>query len=124
MKCFAIYNREEITCILEKGDADDTDTRIILDVDGTFIDSNDAHAKSWAEAMAVYGYNVAFEQVYLPQIIHLQKDSEIGSRMSKRRDAIFKERYSSRLRAFPGAKELLQEMRERRLKLAIASSAG
>ena len=36
---------------------------IILDVDGTFIDSNDAHAKSWAEAMAAYGYNVAFEKV-------------------------------------------------------------
>jgi phosphoglycolate phosphatase-like HAD superfamily hydrolase len=99
MKCFAIYNREEITCILEKGDADDTDTRIILDVDGTFIDSNDAHAKSWAEAMAVYGYNVAFEKV-LPQIIHLQKDSGIGSQISKRREAIFKERYSPPLAGF------------------------
>jgi|GEM_PF-3739098 len=63
MKRLALYNREEITCILEKGDADDTDTGIILDVDGTFIDSNDAHVKSWAEAMAVYGYNVAFEKV-------------------------------------------------------------
>ena len=27
MKRSAIYNREEITCILGKGDADDTDTR-------------------------------------------------------------------------------------------------
>jgi beta-phosphoglucomutase-like phosphatase (HAD superfamily) len=33
---------------------------IILDADGTFIDSNDAHAKSWTEAMAAYAYNVAF----------------------------------------------------------------
>ena len=63
MKRIAIYNREEITCILEKGVADDTDTRIILDVDATFIDSNDVHAKLWAEAMAAYGYNVAFEKV-------------------------------------------------------------
>jgi HAD superfamily hydrolase (TIGR01549 family) len=106
---------------------------IILDADGTFIDSNDAHAKSWAEAMAAYSYNVAFEKVrpligmggdkVLPHTIHLQKDSEIGSQMSKRREAIFKERYSPRLRAFPGAQELLQEMRKRGLKLAIASSA-
>ena len=43
--------------------------------------------------------------------------------MSKRREAIFEERYLHRLRAFPGAQELLQEMRERRLKLALASSA-
>ncbi len=106
---------------------------IILDVDGTLIDSNDAHAKSWAEAMAEYGYNVAFEKVrpligmggdkVLPQTIHLQKDSEMGSQISKRREAIFKERYLPRLRAFPSAKELLQEMRKRGLKLAIASSA-
>jgi len=59
----------------------------------------------------------------LPQTIHLQKDSEMGSQISQRREAIFKERYLPRLQAFPGAKELLQEMRKRGLKLAIASSA-
>jgi beta-phosphoglucomutase-like phosphatase (HAD superfamily) len=133
MKRSALYNREEITCILEKGVAMIPIRGIILDVAGTFIDSNDAHAKSWAEAMAAYSYNVAFEKVrpligmggdkVLPHTIHLQKDSEIGSQMSKRREAIFKERYSPRLRAFPGAQELLQEMRKRGLKLALASSA-
>ncbi|HKV56987.1 MAG TPA: hypothetical protein VJO32_01850 [Ktedonobacteraceae bacterium] len=34
---------------------------VILDVDGTLIDSNDAHAHSWVEAMAAYGYTVAFD---------------------------------------------------------------
>jgi HAD superfamily hydrolase (TIGR01549 family) len=106
---------------------------VILDIDGTLIDSNDAHAKSWIEAMAEYGYIVPFEKVrpligmggdkVLPETIHLEKDSEIGSQISKRREAIFKERYLPRLRAFPGAKELLQEMRKRGLRLAIASSA-
>jgi HAD superfamily hydrolase (TIGR01509 family) len=106
---------------------------VILDIDGTLIDSNDAHAKSWIEAMAEYGYIVPFEKVrpligmggdkVLPETLHLEKDSEIGSQISKRREAIFKERYLPRLRAFPGAKELLQEMRKRGLKLAIASSA-
>lgn len=33
---------------------------VILDVDGTLIDSNDAHTHSWVEAMAAYGYHVAF----------------------------------------------------------------
>jgi HAD superfamily hydrolase (TIGR01509 family) len=106
---------------------------IILDVDGTLVDSNDAHAKSWVEAMAEYGYTVAFELVrpligmggdkVLPETIHLNKDSEIGNQISKRRGAIFKERFLPHVRAFPGAKELLQEMRRRGLKLAIASSA-
>lgn len=106
---------------------------VILDVDGTLVDSNDAHAHSWVEAMAEYGYIVAFEKVrpligmggdkVLPVTIHLQKDSETGSQISKRRAEIFKERYLTHMRAFPGAKELLQEMRRRGLKLTIASSA-
>lgn len=106
---------------------------VILDVDGTLVDSNDAHAKSWVEAMAEYGYIVAFEKVrpligmggdkVLPATIHLQKDSETGSQISKRRAAIFKERYLPQVRAFPGAQALLQEMRKGGLKLAVASSA-
>ena len=106
---------------------------VILDVDGTLVDSNDAHAHAWVEAMAEYGYIVAFEKVrpligmggdkVLPVTIHLQKDSETGSQISKRRAEIFKERYLPHVRAFPGAKALLQEMRKRGLKLTIASSA-
>lgn len=106
---------------------------VILDVDGTLIDSNDAHTKAWIEAMAEYGYHVPYEKVrpligmggdkVLPDTIHLGKDSEIGSQISKRRAAIFKERYLPQLRPFPGAKELLQEMRDRGLQLAIASSS-
>ena len=106
---------------------------VILDVDGTLVDSNDAHARAWVEAMAEYGYIVAFEKVrpligmggdkVLPVAIHLYKDSLTGSQISKRREAIFKERYLPHVRAFPGAKELLQEMRSRGLKLAVASSS-
>lgn len=36
---------------------------IILDVDGTLIDSNDAHTYAWIEAMAENGYKVAFDKV-------------------------------------------------------------
>ena len=106
---------------------------VILDVDGTLVDSNDAHARAWVEAMAEYGYKVAFAKVrpligmggdkVLPETVHLTKDSFTGQQISKRREAIFKERYFPGLRAFPCAKELLQEMRKRGLKLAVASSA-
>ncbi|HKV59430.1 MAG TPA: hypothetical protein VJO32_14150 [Ktedonobacteraceae bacterium] len=30
---------------------------VILDVDGTLIDSNDAHAHSWVEAMAAVAFD-------------------------------------------------------------------
>jgi HAD superfamily hydrolase (TIGR01509 family) len=106
---------------------------VILDVDGTLVDSNDAHAKSWVEAMAEYGYHVPYEKVrpligmggdkVLPETIGIQKDSPQGKKISQRRAEIFKERYLPTVRPFPKARELLQRMRESGLKLAVASSA-
>ena len=36
---------------------------VILDVDGTRVDSNDAHARAWVDAFADSGITVAFELV-------------------------------------------------------------
>ena len=36
---------------------------ILLDVDGTLIDSNDQHAQSWAEVLAANGHPVPFEEI-------------------------------------------------------------
>src|SRR5438094_567804 len=36
---------------------------VILDVDGTLVLSNDAHAHAWVEAFAEYGYDIPFERV-------------------------------------------------------------
>lgn len=106
---------------------------IILDVDGTLIDSNDAQAHSWVEAMAAYGYHVAFDRVrpligmggdkVLPETVHVSKDSEQGKAISQKRGEIFKERYLPHLQPFPGAQELIEEIRKRGLRVAIASSA-
>lgn len=106
---------------------------VILDVDGTLVDSNDAHARSWVEAMAENGYHVPYEKVrpligmggdkVLPATIGIQKDSPQGKKISQRRAEIFKERYLPAVQAFPQARELLQRMRASGLKLAVASSA-
>lgn len=106
---------------------------VILDIDGTLIESNDAHAHAWVQALADNGYDVPFDEVrpligmggdkVLPEIIGVQKDSEIGKQIDKRRDQIFKDRYLPHIQPTPGAKELLRYMRERGLKLAVASSS-
>jgi len=36
---------------------------VLLDVDGTLLDSNDAHAESWVEALAEAGLDSRFENV-------------------------------------------------------------
>ena len=43
-----------------------TDRRLraaLLDIDGTLVDSNDAHAQAWVETLAEAGHHVPFERV-------------------------------------------------------------
>ena len=40
-----------------------SDAAVILDVDGTLVDSNDAHARAWVDAFAEHGITVAFDHV-------------------------------------------------------------
>jgi HAD superfamily hydrolase (TIGR01509 family) len=111
-----------------------TDVRgVILDVDGTLVDSNDAHAQAWIEALAEAGHQVPFERVrrligmggdnLLPELIGLEEDTPEGQRLSTRRGEIFKDRYLRTLRPFPGARALLERMRADGLDLVVASSA-
>jgi HAD superfamily hydrolase (TIGR01509 family) len=106
---------------------------VILDVDGTLVDSNDAHARAWVEALAEHGIRVAFEKVrpligmggdkLLPEVSAIKAETPEGERISKRRSEIFKERYLPKLKAFPSTRELLLRMRDDGLKLVVASSA-
>ena len=90
---------------------------MILDVDGTLVDSNDAHARAWVDAFAEHGIAVAFERVRLaigmggdklmPAVADIAEDSPQGKSISKRRGEIFKERFLPTLRAFPGVRDLV-----------------
>jgi HAD superfamily hydrolase (TIGR01509 family) len=106
---------------------------VILDVDGTLVDSNDAHARTWVEALAERGIDVPFERVrrligmggdkLLPLVSGLREDSLQGKHVTDRRRKIFLKRYLPRLRPTPGARELLRHMKERGLRMLVASSA-
>jgi len=109
-------------------------TTVLLDVDGTLIDSNDAHAQSWIDTFVEFGYeNVTFDQVraligkggdkLLPEAIHVEKESERGEEISKRRGIIFKKTYLPNLRAFPQARELLESFKAAGYRLVVATSA-
>jgi HAD superfamily hydrolase (TIGR01509 family) len=106
---------------------------IIFDVDGTLVDSNDAHADSWVEIFSEAGYDVPFDVVrpligmggdkLLPKTIGVRHDSPEGKRLSERRWALFKQKYLPALRAFPGARSLVQRVRNDGMATAIATSA-
>ena len=103
-------------------------------MDGTLIDSNDAHARAWVEVSREFGYDVPFEKVrpligmggdkVLPAITGVEEDTPEGERISERRGEIFRERYLPNLEPTPGARKLLERMRKEGLKLVVASSAS
>jgi HAD superfamily hydrolase (TIGR01509 family) len=106
---------------------------IIFDIDGTLVDSNDAHAHAWQQAMAQYGYEVPFADIrpligmggdkVLPELLGIQKESETGARIEQSRSQLFKERYLPHLRAFPGAMALLRHLHKQGFTLAVATSS-
>lgn len=106
---------------------------VLLDVDGTLVDSNDAHARAWVEALAEAGIDVPFERVrpligmggdkLLPRVAGVEEDSPRGQKISQRRKEVFKTKYLPTLRPTRGAEALLRRMKAEGLKLAVASSA-
>jgi HAD superfamily hydrolase (TIGR01509 family) len=106
---------------------------VILDVDGTLIDSNDAHARAWADAFNEAGIDVSYDRVrraigmggdkLMPHVAGLAADSREGSRISKRRGELFRERYLPDVSAFPRVRDLLLQFSADGYTLVVASSA-
>jgi HAD superfamily hydrolase (TIGR01509 family) len=107
---------------------------VLLDVDGTLIDSNDAHAQSWVDVGEEYGYPIVFEDVrrligmggdkVLPELTGLSQESERGAEILKRRGEIFRAQYLPQLTAFPLARDLLERLRSDGYVLVVATSAS
>lgn len=106
---------------------------VIFDVDGTLVDSNGAHARAWAEALAAAGHSVPEGHIraligmggdkLLPAAAGMSADSPEGKVIAERRGAIFRSRYLPRLQAFAGSRQLLLALKASGLRLAVASSA-
>jgi HAD superfamily hydrolase (TIGR01509 family) len=108
-------------------------TGVLLDVDGTLIDSNDAHARSWSETLKEFGRDVPAERVrpligmggdkLLPMLLGVESESDAGRAFSERRATVFRERYVPHLQPTPGAKELVKRLRTEGFRMIIATSA-
>ncbi|MEX0907210.1 MAG: HAD family hydrolase [Gemmatimonadota bacterium] len=107
---------------------------VLLDVDGTLIDSNDAHARAWVDVGYEFGHAIDFGEVrwligmggdkVLPKLTGLQETDERGARMMERRGEIFRDRYLPELKPFDGTYDLLERLRAEGRKLVVATSAS
>ena len=106
---------------------------VLLDVDGTLVDSNDNHAQAWVRALSEHGFDVPIAKIrrligkggdkLLPEVSGLSADGPQGNAITRLRKEIFLKDFLPSLRPFPRVKELLGRMKEDGLRLAIASSA-
>lgn len=107
---------------------------VLLDIDGTLVLSNDAHAQAWVEAFADYGYEVKFDDVrpligmggdqLVPRIVpQLSGKEGVGKQVANRRKELIIEKFSPNLAPTPGSRELVQRLKQEGLKLIVASSA-
>lgn len=108
---------------------------VLLDVDGTLVLSNDAHAQAWIEAFAAYSYQIAFDQVrpmigmggdqIIPKLIPgLDAEKGTGKAIADYRKRLVLERFAPQLTAANGSRALVQRLRDDGLELIIASSAS
>jgi HAD superfamily hydrolase (TIGR01509 family) len=107
---------------------------VLFDIDGTLVDSNAAHARSWVDTLGEAGYEVPFDVLWpmigmggdkvLPSAAGIEIDSEVGKKLSARRWEIFQRDYLPSLSPTPGARDLVQRMKDDGLELIVASSAS
>ena len=106
---------------------------VLFDIDGTLVDSNDAHANAWVKAFAEAGIRVEFQEIrcaigmggntLMPAVADIEADSPRGQRISERRSEIFKAQYLPQLRPFRDAGALVSAVQARHLDTVAASSA-
>ncbi|MGI8771053.1 MAG: HAD family hydrolase [Acidobacteriaceae bacterium] len=107
---------------------------VLLDIDGTLIDSNALHAEAWQRAFAHFGVKVDFDAVLrqigkggdqlLPVFLSPAQQKEFGEKIQKWRKDLFMREYLSQVRPFPRVREMVLAIQRTGKKIAIASSAS
>lgn len=106
----------------------------LLDIDGTLVLSNDAHAHAWVDAFTQVGLTVRFGDVrpligmggdkIVPALApSLAYDKGLGKQIVEQRQQIFLSCYARDLQPAPGSRALCERMRNDGLSLTVASSA-
>jgi HAD superfamily hydrolase (TIGR01509 family) len=109
-------------------------TAVLLDIDGTLLDSNDAHARAWVEALRRHGRAVPYETVrpmigkggdkVVQELLGLQPDDAAAKRIADDRKAIFRDDLLPGLVPTRGARALLTRLHAEGLRLVVATSSS
>lgn len=107
---------------------------VLFDIDGTLIDSNDAHTQAWMQTLERHGHVVSYEQIrsligkgsdkVFAELLDIDSESALAKQITKDRTHLLLNSFMANLNPTPGARLLVQHMRSEGLRLVIASSSG
>jgi HAD superfamily hydrolase (TIGR01509 family) len=105
---------------------------VLLDIDGTLVDSNEFHVKAWDEAFRRFDHVVSTaairEQIgkgadqLIPALLSDVAAAE-NEAISGAHDEIFRSHFLDQVRAFDGARDFVACLHRRAMKVVLASSA-
>lgn len=107
---------------------------VLCDLDGTLLDSNALHAEAWEKTFEHFGFKVTFDEALhqigkggdqlIPVFVPESDRERLQKPIEEYRKNLFHSEYFDKVKAFPDSRELLQKMKQRGLRIAIASSAS
>jgi beta-phosphoglucomutase-like phosphatase (HAD superfamily) len=106
---------------------------VLLDLDGCLVDSNDAHARAWSDALARFGRRVPASRIrshvgkggkeLLRDFVTPKEHALLASAMGAVQTERFLARFRREVRPFPGAAAAVRAMRREGIAVVLASSA-
>lgn len=108
---------------------------LIFDLDGTLADTNEAHTQSWVRGLAEHGYTLDADRIrpeigkggdnLFPDVFGQAAEARDGEAVRKSVGEAYKKiAADQKLKPFDGAVDLLDELRRRGIKTALATSSG
>jgi HAD superfamily hydrolase (TIGR01549 family) len=107
---------------------------IIFDIDGTLVDTNPTHVEAWRRAFKSLGYDVPVDRIeveigkggdlLVPAVLGDQAEQQHGEALRKgQKDEFLKLAGGRRFRVFPCVPEIMQSLRDRKIRTALATSS-
>ena len=106
---------------------------ILFDIDGTLVDSNEAHVDAWCTAFAESGFEFDRSNIHaqigkggdnlLPSLIP-DAPSAVRDQVESAHGEIYKRDYLNRVKPFPDARNLLLKSKDAGMTVILASSAS
>lgn len=105
---------------------------VILDLDGTLLDSNEALTQSWMQALREDEIPVAYESLrckigigpdqFLPSVVGIAPDTKRGRKLTLKQEELFREEFLPGIRIFQDVHALLERMHANELRTIAVST--